>query len=522
MGGYSPSRKRMVKMQLIDRGISSPAVIAAMSRVQRHLFVEETMRSRSYEDTPLFIGYDQTISQPYTVARMSELLEAVPGMSVLEIGTGSGYQSAILHELGLKVYSVERLPELHQISSRLLSDLGYQNVRLKLDDGTFGWPEYAPFDRIIVTAGSPVFPEPLMEQLADSGIMVIPVGPDERRQRMMVVRKKNGQVIQQDKGEVSFVKLVGTYGHVDKTALPKKNMPTAEVIASAGMAQDERDKSPANKVQLPLAAREPNLKLAHTLERIRYKIFVMSGKGGVGKSSVTVNLAAALAELGFKVGILDVDLHGPSVPRMLGLDVKKKVAINDGLFTPVEFSQKLKVLSMDILLDDCNKAVIWRGPKKNAAIQQFLAEANWGDLDFLFIDSPPGTGDEHLAVLHLIPEVLCLLVTTPQEIALADVRKTINFLQLAKARILGVIENMGSFSCPHCGVKINLFPPEGAFGMAREYNLSFLGTIPLDPEVARHADKGIPAVLMPEGNPVKTALFALAESVKNASIAILK
>jgi Mrp family chromosome partitioning ATPase len=143
-------------------------------------------------------------------------------------------------------------------------------------------------------------------------------------------------------------------------------------------------------------------------------------------------------------------------------------------------------------------------------------------LDFLFIDSPPGTGDEHLTVLRCIPDALCLLVTTPQEIALADVRKAINFLRLVKAIILGVVENMGSFNCPHCGGKINLYPPEGAFRLAREGNLAFFGTIPLDPLAAIYADKGIPAVLMPEGSPVKTALFALAENIKNASMAFVK
>jgi protein-L-isoaspartate(D-aspartate) O-methyltransferase len=501
----------MLKLQLCDRGITDPAVLAAMGKVPRHLFAEETMRSRSYEDTPLFIGYGQTISQPYVVARMSELLEASPGMSELEVGTGSGYQAAILHELGLKVYSVERIPELYQHSSRLLLDLKYFNIRLKLDDGSLGWSEHAPFDRIIVTAGSPVLPEPLMRQLANPGIMVIPVGQDERRQRMMVVYKKNDQIIQMDKGEVSFVKLVGTHGHAEKTST------SAKLESSAGKPE------PAQKPEsLPLAVHEHNLKLSNTLKYIRHKIFVVSGKGGVGKSSVAVNLAVALAGMGFKTGLLDVDLHGPSVPRMLGLDAKNQVTVQDGLLIPAEFSENLKVLSMDLLLDDHDKAVVWRGPKKAGAIQQFLAEADWGALDFLFIDSPPGTGDEHLTVLRLIPDALCLVVTTPQEIALADVRKAINFLRLARAGILGIVENMGSFFCPHCGGKINLFPPDGAFKLARENNLSFLGTIPLDPITAGNADKGVPAVLMPEASPAKTALFALAENVKNAAIAFLK
>ncbi|MDL2307900.1 protein-L-isoaspartate(D-aspartate) O-methyltransferase, partial [Desulfovibrio sp. OttesenSCG-928-C06] len=203
MGGYAISRERMVREQLLPRGIKSPAVIAAMSKVLRHHFIEEALWSRAYEDFPLMIGAGQTISQPYVVAWMSELLEATPGMSVLEIGTGCGYQSAILHEMGLRVYSVERLRELYQKTSRRLIDMKYSRIKLKLDDGTLGWPDSAPFDRIIVTAGGPSVPAPLVEQLADPGIMVIPVGLDKRRQKMVVVRKKDGAVTQEEKGDVA-------------------------------------------------------------------------------------------------------------------------------------------------------------------------------------------------------------------------------------------------------------------------------------------------------------------------------
>jgi protein-L-isoaspartate(D-aspartate) O-methyltransferase len=202
----------MVREQLIPRGIKSPAVIAAMRKVLRHRFIEEALCSSAYEDFPLMIGCGQTISQPYVVAWMSELLEGAPGMRVLEIGTGSGYQAVILHEMGFKVYSVERLRELHQRTRDRLAGMKYSRIRLKLDDGTLGWPESAPFDRIIVTAGGPDVPEPLLEQLADPGIMVIPVGLDKRSQKMMVLRKQNGQVTREVKGDVAFVELVGTYG----------------------------------------------------------------------------------------------------------------------------------------------------------------------------------------------------------------------------------------------------------------------------------------------------------------------
>lgn len=212
MGGYAISRERMIREQLLPRGINSPRVIAAMSKIQRHRFVEEALWSRAYEDFPLMIGSGQTISQPYIVALMSELLEAKEGMSVLEIGTGCGYQAAVLYEMGLKVFSVERLRELYMGTSRRLASLGYSWIRLKLSDGTMGWPEQAPFDRIIVTAGGPSVPEPLIEQLADPGIMVIPVGLNKRGQDLIVVHKENGTVTRENKGGVAFVELIGSHG----------------------------------------------------------------------------------------------------------------------------------------------------------------------------------------------------------------------------------------------------------------------------------------------------------------------
>ncbi len=212
MGGYAISRDRMVKEQLLQRGISAPKVISAMRKTPRHYFVEEALWHRAYEDYPLMIGSGQTISQPYIVALMSELLEASPGMKVLEIGTGCGYQSAILAEMGLEVYSVERLRELYMATARRLVKLGYLRIKLKLADGTLGWEAEAPFDRIIVTAGGPSVPAPLVGQLADPGIMVIPVGAGQRQQELVVVRKENGKVTQEKKGRVAFVDLVGDHG----------------------------------------------------------------------------------------------------------------------------------------------------------------------------------------------------------------------------------------------------------------------------------------------------------------------
>jgi protein-L-isoaspartate(D-aspartate) O-methyltransferase len=212
MDTFQISRDRMVREQLITREITDTRVLAAMRKVPRHLFVEEALYGKAYEDYPLPIGFGQTISQPYVVALMSQLLEATPGMRVLEIGTGSGYQAAVLSEMGLEVYSVERLRELYSRTSNLLMRLRYRKVRLKLADGTEGWPESAPFDRIIVTAGGPGIPEPLLGQLAESGLMVLPVGRERREQRLVIVCKENGAISQKDHERVAFVDLVGSHG----------------------------------------------------------------------------------------------------------------------------------------------------------------------------------------------------------------------------------------------------------------------------------------------------------------------
>jgi ATP-binding protein involved in chromosome partitioning len=253
-----------------------------------------------------------------------------------------------------------------------------------------------------------------------------------------------------------------------------------------------------------------------TLERIRYKLFVMSGKGGVGKSSISVNIAAALAARGFKVGLMDVDIHGPSVPRLLGLTGQLETD-RGSLVKPKQYSENLHVVSMDSLLLDPDQAVLWRGPMKTSAIRQFISDVKWGDLDFLVVDSPPGTGDEPMTVLKLIPEALAVVVTTPQEVSLADVRKAINFLQYAQANILGVVENMSGLACPHCGKNIDLFKQGGGKALAEQYGLEFLGAIPLDPATVVACDIGTPVVLMEGDSPAKQALLALGDRVALAA-----
>lgn len=206
------SRERMVREQLVRRGISDENVLAAMRSVPRHLFVEEALSAKAYEDYPLPIGFGQTISQPFVVARMSQLLEASPGMRILEIGTGSGYQAAVLDAMGLDVHTVERLRDIYFRTSNLFMRMRLLNIRMKLDDGTLGWPDAGPFDRIIVTAGGPEIPEPLIMQLADPGILVIPVGETRSSQRLVQVRKVDGRTFMDTKDSVSFVDLVGKHG----------------------------------------------------------------------------------------------------------------------------------------------------------------------------------------------------------------------------------------------------------------------------------------------------------------------
>jgi Mrp family chromosome partitioning ATPase len=261
------------------------------------------------------------------------------------------------------------------------------------------------------------------------------------------------------------------------------------------------------------AALFQDTRISSTLSGIRYKLFIMSGKGGVGKSSVTVNAAAALADKGFSVGILDVDIHGPSVPRLLNLSRPVEADEGGAFLNPVRYNERLAVISMDSLLQDRDSAVLWRGPKKTAAIRQFISDVNWGELDFLLIDSPPGTGDEHMTVLKTIPDALCIVVTTPQEISLADVRKAVNFLQYAKANVLGVVENMSGLHCPHCRQEIELFKRGGGRELAEQYRIPFLGGVPLDPATVAAADKGLPVVFLEGDFPAKRGFLELADNI---------
>ena len=238
-------------------------------------------------------------------------------------------------------------------------------------------------------------------------------------------------------------------------------------------------------------------KLRAKMSKVRHKIAVISGKGGVGKSTVAVNLAVALAMHGHvdRIGILDADIHGPSVPRMLGLTGQRLQVGPPGAF-PASGTLGIKVVSMDFLLPDENAPVIWRGPLKMTAIRQFLSEIVWGDLDILLIDLPPGTGDEPLSIAQLLPEMDgVVIVTIPSKVSQVVVKKSVTFARQLGMPIIGVIENMSGFICPHCGKKSDIFESGGGQKISEELDIAFLGSIPIDQEICEDADRGEPFIV---------------------------
>jgi ATP-binding protein involved in chromosome partitioning len=230
------------------------------------------------------------------------------------------------------------------------------------------------------------------------------------------------------------------------------------------------------------------------IRQIKHQILVLSGKGGVGKSTVAVNLAVSLALAGKKVGLLDIDIHGPSIPKILNLEGRNLQAAGQTIL-PIEMVENLKVMSIGFLLRGSDDAVIWRGPMKYQMIKQFLKDVDWGNLDFLIVDSPPGTGDEPLSIVQLLENADgAIIVTTPQEVALSDVRKCITFCRNLNLPVLGVLENMSGFVCPKCGEKTDVFKSGGGEIMAKEMHVPFLGRIPIDPQIVEACDSGRPFV----------------------------
>jgi len=254
--------------------------------------------------------------------------------------------------------------------------------------------------------------------------------------------------------------------------------------------------------------------LKYRMKQVKHTVAVISGKGGVGKSTVTVNLAAAFALHGKRVGILDADIHGPSVPRLLGLTGQQVKVGPPGAF-PVIGPLGMKVVSIDFFLPEEKTPTIWRGPLKMTAIRQFLSDVVWGELDVLFIDLPPGTGDEPLSIAQLLPNIDgVIIVTMPSELSRAVVNKAITFARRVGLTPIGIIENMSGYVCPTCGDKIDIFQSGGGKKMAEETGIPFLGSIPIDPKVGVDSDKGSPFVIQHADSPAAKAFVEIVKKVE--------
>ena len=265
------------------------------------------------------------------------------------------------------------------------------------------------------------------------------------------------------------------------------------------------------------AGLEQDTKLKTKMSKIKHKVAVISGKGGVGKSTVTVNLAAAFAVQGHldKVGVLDADIHGPCVPKMLGLKGQKLIGGPAGTIFPVTGQYGLKVVSMDFLLPNDEAPVIWRGPLKMRVIQQFLSDIMWGALDFLLIDLPPGTGDEPLSVMQLIPDIDgVIIVTMPSEVSQAVVKKAVTFAKQLGVPVIGIIENMSGFVCPECGAQLDIFKTGGGKKIASDLSVPYLGKIPIDPAICIDSDRGIPFVTENPASPTAKAFAEIVMKIK--------
>ncbi len=260
---------------------------------------------------------------------------------------------------------------------------------------------------------------------------------------------------------------------------------------------------------------ELDRKLAENLSKIGKKLFVLSNKGGVGKSFVASSLAFLASKKGLNTGLLDADIHGPSVAKLLGFEGVPLGITENNNIEPIRINDNLRAVSTASLLKSQDDSVIWRGPLKMGLLKQFLAEVNWGNLDLLIIDSPPGTGDEPLSIAQMIKDISgAVVVTSPQDVALLDSRKCVSFLNQLKVPTLGILENMSAMTCPHCGKPIDVFKTGGGKKAAEDLQVPFLGAIPLDPEIVISSDKGKPYVLDNPNSQAAKVLEFIIEEVK--------
>lgn len=259
--------------------------------------------------------------------------------------------------------------------------------------------------------------------------------------------------------------------------------------------------------------RAGEFKLQNRMAEIQHKLLILSGKGGVGKSTVAANLAAALAQDGKRVGLLDIDIHGPSIPGLMGIE-GNPVQLAGQEMIPAKVSKNLAVMSIGFLVSAGGGAVIWRGPMKHGAIRQFLKDVAWGQLDYLVVDCPPGTGDEPLSIAQLLGAAArAIVVTTPQEVAISDVRRCVTFCNALSLPVVGIVENMSGFVCPKCGERIDLFKRGGGMALALEMGVPFLGQIPIDPEVVVAGDAGIPLLRDGPHSPAARAFSDVVRSI---------
>ncbi len=282
------------------------------------------------------------------------------------------------------------------------------------------------------------------------------------------------------------------------------------------MAQQEKARGETPEGRMAMMEAQ-DAEIREKLKGFKNKLLVMSGKGGVGKSTIAAYLSVGLAKKGLQVGLMDVDLHGPSIPRLLGLTGQILSAGESNKAIPLKYLPNMEVMSIETLLGDKDTATIWRGPLKIGVIKQFISDIAWSNSDYLIIDCPPGTGDEPLTIAQVIPDTKAIIVTTPQEISLADVRKSINFCHQVNMEILGLIENMSGLRCPHCGKTIDLFKTDGGIITAKKAGLKLLGSLPLEPDIVLEGDSGSMAWMDKKDLPYTKMFSEIVDNVANLS-----